>query len=87
MRPAVEVETLPFYPPIAANPTDGMRLVIVAGAIYESRDGGETLTALSGFTGTSAHALAYGTSGNPEVIYAGSANSIRGPRRPTRVDR
>ena len=71
-----EVETLPFYPPIAANPTDGMRLVIVAGAIYESLDGGETLTALSGFTGTSAHALAYGTSGNPEVIYAGSEDGV-----------
>ena len=67
--------TISGYPPIAANSSDRDRLVIATGYVYESTDGGETLTTLSGLEGT-ATTIAYGTDDNPDALYVGSDEGL-----------
>jgi len=67
---------LPLYTPTAAHAVDPLRVVVANTAVYESTDGGQNLTTLSGFGGTATRAIAYGTAGNPDALYVGSSSGL-----------
>jgi photosystem II stability/assembly factor-like uncharacterized protein len=69
-----------FVTPVKVNNVDGLRLVLgMANGVYESLDQGETIRQLLPavrINATGADPLAYGAAGNPDVIYAGSTDSV-----------
>ena len=64
------------YTPMASHAVDSSRLVIAADFVYESTDGGENLVRLNGLTGTATRAIAYGSAGNPDILYVGSSDGL-----------
>lgn len=66
-----------FITPLAVN---GARLVLgAANGVYESLDRGDTITrVLPGVSvnGTGVDPLAYGTAGNPDILYVGSTDRV-----------
>jgi photosystem II stability/assembly factor-like uncharacterized protein len=69
-----------FYSPIKLNAVVGSRLMIGAeNGLFESTDQGDTLTLLSPtimVNETGANIIAYGATGNPDVLYVGSGNDV-----------
>src|SRR5262249_36797900 len=72
--------TFQFVTPIRLNNVDARRIIIGgSNALYESFDQGETIRQLTpAFSvNSNGHPLAYGATGNPDVIYVGSGSTIR----------
>jgi hypothetical protein len=69
-----------FYTPIEVNNVTPTRLVIGAvNAVYESMDQGDTVTQLAPAivaNGTGPHPIAYGATGNANVLYVGSGDRV-----------
>ena len=69
-----------IYTPMSADGLAPNRVVIATNTVYESNDGADTFTTLSGFTGTATRAIAYGGrkngAGNPDVLYVGNSNGL-----------
>jgi hypothetical protein len=73
--------TFQFTTPMRINAVDGRRLVIGAtNGVYESLDQGATIRQLTpavSVNGSGGHPLAYGATGNANIVYVGSADTIR----------
>jgi hypothetical protein len=73
--------TFQFTTPTRLNNLDGRRIVIGAtNGVYESLDQGETIRQLTPavpVNGSGGHPLAYGATGNVNVLYVGSGDTIR----------
>ncbi|WP_139263817.1 WD40/YVTN/BNR-like repeat-containing protein [Geodermatophilus africanus] len=76
-----------FYTPLELNRVAPTRLVIGAtNGVYESDDQGDTLTAIApGLQVNGSGPIAYGATGNSDVLYIGSGSSVfvRTAARPT----
>jgi hypothetical protein len=66
----------PYPIPIAAHALNPNRLVIATGRVYESDDGGDTLTLLRRFTGTATRAIAFGSTGLRNILYVGGSDGL-----------
>ena len=72
--------TFQFVTPIRLNNVDARRLLIGgSNSLYESFDQGETIRQVLPATPVngSGHPLAYGGAGNPDIVYIGSADTVR----------
>ena len=69
-----------FYTPIELNAADQLRIVIGAqNSVYESFDRGQTITEIGPgiqANGSGADPIAYGTVGQPDVLYVGSGDQV-----------
>jgi len=73
-----------FYTPIALNRVTPSRLIIGAqNSVYESDDQGDTITEIGpgiatneAVPTTSAVPIAYGTDGNPDILYIGAGSEV-----------
>ncbi len=69
-----------FYTPIKLNTITPARLIIGAqNSVYESQDQGDTITEITPsitVNDTGPNIIAYGASGNPDIIYAGSGARV-----------
>ncbi|NOT01686.1 MAG: RTX toxin [Phycisphaerales bacterium] len=69
-----------FYTPIKLNNVDATRLIIGgANSVYESLDQGDTLTEIGPgivVNGTGNDPIAYGATGNANMLYVGSASRV-----------
>lgn len=69
-----------FYTPIEVNNVTPTRLVIGGGnSVYESLDQGDTITEIGPgiiANGTGPHSLAYGATGNANMLYVGSGDRV-----------
>jgi hypothetical protein len=72
--------TFQFVTPLRINTLDGKRLLIGAtNGVYESLDQGESIRPLTPaipVNGSGGHPLAYGATGNVNVIYVGSGDGV-----------
>ncbi|WP_109853246.1 VWA domain-containing protein [Aquimarina sp. AU58] len=73
-----------FVNPIKVNNQDGRILIATNGALFESSDGGATVTSISTFTvngiftnDSGEDAIAYGANDNADIIYAGSGSNVQ----------
>jgi hypothetical protein len=68
-----------FYTPIKLNTTAPHRLIIgAANGVYESLDQGDTVAAIKNIpvNDFGRTAIAYGATGNPDMLYVGSGNGV-----------
>lgn len=72
--------TRQFYTPVEVNNVTPTRLVIGgANAVYESMDQGDTISQITPAitaNGGGPHSLAYGATGNADMLYVGSGNQV-----------
>jgi len=72
--------TVQFTTPVVLNGVDPQRLVIGGNnAVYESLDQGDTITAITPLIRANARGrepIAYGASGNPDMLYVGSEDKV-----------
>lgn len=76
-----KIDSFSFVNPIKLNSQNGQWLLVsTANGLFESIDQGNTVTQVPGFNGQvndfGRDAIAYGTSDNPEIIYAGASDSV-----------
>ena len=68
------------YTPMSADALEPDRFVIATNTVYESMDGADHFTTLSGLTGTATRAIAYGGRRNgainKDVLYVGSSDGL-----------
>lgn len=69
-----------FYTPIKLNAVTPKRLILgAANSVYESMDQGDTLKEIGpgiGVNETGANIIAYGATGNPDMLYVGSGSDV-----------
>ncbi len=69
-----------FYTPVVVNNNTGTRLIVGANSVYESLDGGATVTEIGvGIVANSAlqgEAIAYGAADNANMLYVGSGTQV-----------
>lgn len=83
--------------PYAVNATDPNRILFATNALYESTDGGATVTPLAGLNtaksqanpfgnGGTIRALAFGSTGAPDIAYVGQGNELYVREKKTKGD-
>ena len=69
-----------FYTPIKLNEVDATRLIIgAANSVYESLDQGDTIEEIGPgieVNGSAGNPIAYGGTGNPDMLYVGSGRNV-----------